>query len=451
MEGFKLSQLTFDILAKANIGLWAIEIDEDKPSRMYADDTMLGLLGIKGKKTPEQVFDIWYSNIDDKHYDVVTKTINKMKTGVHAEAQYPWHSPKGEVVYVRCGGILNKEYKKGFRFEGIHQDITEMVHIQMKTEKQEIELQEVKKYSLKYTAIAQALCADFECVYYVDIKNCEYKEYSSHGKYKDFKLKTEGNNFFDDFKDIISKVVYLSDRRRLSEFMKKENIMKDLKEKCTLCIRYRLIIDGKPEYYQLSAVPALDEDENHYIFALKNVEDQVKKETEYNEKIRAATEIANRDALTGVKNRLAYENAEEVLNEEIKNGTINPFAIAVFDLNNLKETNDRDGHEAGDELLCNASKLICHCFTHSPVYRIGGDEFVVILVGADFFDRDCLLETFKKTVKENIKNNQVVVAVGLSDYDFNKDALISNVFDRADSLMYENKKQIKSINTKKKK
>ena len=123
---------------------------------------------------------------------------------------------------------------------------------------------------------------------------------------------------------------------------------------------------------------------------------------------------------------------------------MNPFSICVFDVNNLKKMNDKFGHEAGDQLLCEASRMICSFFSHSPVYRIGGDEFAVILIGADYFDRKSILTALRK--KSNINNKKtdaVVIASGLADYDYNKDMLLQDTFSRADKDMYLNKKKLK--------
>ena len=153
--------------------------------------------------------------------------------------------------------------------------------------------------------------------------------------------------------------------------------------------------------------------------------------------------MANSDALTGVKNRLAYERAEERMNEEIAGGTISPFAIGVFDVNNLKKTNDKYGHEAGDVLICESARLICAAFSHSPVFRIGGDEFAVILIGADFFDREKIISKFRKIASRNKKEGRAVVSSGFADFVFSTDLKVCDVFERADDKMYENKKKLK--------
>ena len=90
--------------------------------------------------------------------------------------------------------------------------------------------------------------------------------------------------------------------------------------------------------------------------------------------------------------------------------------------------------------------MICEVFVHSPVYRVGGDEFVVILSGDDFVNREKLLKKLRGKVLKNVnKPNSVVVASGISDYESMKDKSLADVFERADARMYENKNFLKYI------
>lgn len=445
MDAENFNPFTQDILEKARIGIWVIEILNNQHPKMTIDGVMEDLFGVKGKKyTPEELYDIWYNNLDKDYLDEINKALSKMKKGTKIEVQYPWKHPKKGTTYFRCGGVRDKSFKEGYRFGGSCQDISEVVHIQKQTEKKEEELKSVRKDILTYTGIMQAICRNYESLYYVNIKTFEYQEFVSNGSFKSLKVQRHGKDFFEDSANEIPKVIYVTDRRKLLDFMKKETIMPDLLERKTMSIRYRILVNKTPVYYQMKVVPAADNDQDHYLFAIQNIETQVEKENQYTERLRAAAEMANTDGLTGVKNRLAYEKAEEIMNSEITSGVMNPFSICVFDVNNLKKMNDKYGHEAGDELLCDASKMICSFFSHSPVYRIGGDEFAVILIGADYFDRKTIISAFrKKCLANNKKSDSVVIACGLAEYDFNKDKLLEDVFARADKEMYLNKKKLK--------
>ena len=159
-------------------------------------------------------------------------------------------------------------------------------------------------------------------------------------------------------------------------------------------------------------------------------------------------EIASRDALTGVKSRHAYQEKERELDEQIGNHTAVDFGIVVCDLNGLKLINDEFGHKAGDERIRQASRLICELFSHSPVYRNGGDEFVVYLAGRDYEDRAQLMQALHDRSVANIETGDVVVSGGLAVFDHNADARLRPVFDRADAAMYEEKQLLKGMGAK---
>lgn len=151
------------------------------------------------------------------------------------------------------------------------------------------------------------------------------------------------------------------------------------------------------------------------------------------------------DALTRVKNKGAFSVAADELQMQIDAGNDIKFAIGMFDCDDLKKINDENGHEKGDIYLKTASGAICTIFPHSPVFRIGGDEFAVILQNTDYENLDVLLKQFEVTV-EKINGTavnrweQIHVSIGISEYDAENDRSVTEVVRRADKNMYENKR-----------
>ena len=160
--------------------------------------------------------------------------------------------------------------------------------------------------------------------------------------------------------------------------------------------------------------------------------------------------LMEKDSLTFVKNRTAYDRYVKKLDSQMAGGEAEPFAVICFDLNNLKSVNDELGHEAGDEYIKKCCKLICNTYKHSPVFRIGGDEFVAIAVHDDFLHRYELLEEMRRHMEELRTNpatsmiDRISVASGLSDCCEHVGDDYSAVFRRADTRMYETKKVMKS-------
>lgn len=151
--------------------------------------------------------------------------------------------------------------------------------------------------------------------------------------------------------------------------------------------------------------------------------------------------LAYKDALTGVKNKTYYV-------EYIKNNLdSDDYAVVVFDVNDLKKTNDNYGHETGDALIIMACMHICNVFRHSPVFRIGGDEFVAILKGRDYENRRIVIKCFEEDMDKNkleVEPFSVLsVAYGMSVHA--EGMTYDEVFNNADQNMYEKKKEMKRL------
>ena len=151
------------------------------------------------------------------------------------------------------------------------------------------------------------------------------------------------------------------------------------------------------------------------------------------------------DALTSVRNKGGFNDYIQGLQERLDSKEPLAFAVIILDCDNLKIVNDRYGHDKGDAYIKKASELICRVFKHSPVFRIGGDEFAVVLENEDYQNRKELTELFDKKAEETRasaenKWEQVSVALGMAEYDPQSDTSVDDVIHRADKTMYENKR-----------
>ena len=173
--------------------------------------------------------------------------------------------------------------------------------------------------------------------------------------------------------------------------------------------------------------------------AMENMKQEVSK----------ANDLAMRDSMTGVKSKAAYEQQRERLDLDIKSGDAE-FAIAMIDINYLKHINDTYGHEKGDIYIKKMCTMICDTFAHSPVFRVGGDEFVVVLVHRDYKNRSILEEELKRRMNAQYAKPELeewqrpMAAIGIAVYDKERDTDSDTVFKRADDAMYENKKAMKA-------
>ena len=168
-------------------------------------------------------------------------------------------------------------------------------------------------------------------------------------------------------------------------------------------------------------------------------------EEEASDELGKVKSMAYRDPLTGVKSKHAFVEYQTEIDYLMKSGKAEDFALLVCDVNGLKYVNDTLGHEAGDKYIQAAAKLICVTFEHSPVFRTGGDEFVVIINGTDYPNRKELTAEFDKKAEENISTGQVVVSCGMAEYIHGDSTTFHDLFENADKLMYARKNELKSI------
>ncbi|MBQ4362965.1 MAG: GGDEF domain-containing protein [Oscillospiraceae bacterium] len=301
----------------------------------------------------------------------------------------------------------------------------------------------MKEMTRTFNDIAMALAQRYEVIYHVNIITNEYTEYSASEKYTKLKVGIKGKDFFKDSRTNMQHDIYPEDLPMMLDSMKKSNLLKSLSEYGKTFLSYRLILDGSPQYVSLYAVRP-KEDSEHIIIAVANVDAAKRMELAY----KNALDMANTDALTGVLNKRAYVQAEMEMDQLIDRDENPDFAIVICDVNGLKQVNDTRGHHAGDEHIRSACAVICETFRNSRVFRIGGDEFAVILEGTDYENRVSLMVNFRKTLEERKGSGFVLLASGISEFERGRDMRTQDVFERADNLMYDNKQICKEENNR---
>lgn len=154
-------------------------------------------------------------------------------------------------------------------------------------------------------------------------------------------------------------------------------------------------------------------------------------------------EQAYTDSMTGVGNKTAYLARIKELGIEINAGTA-AFAIAVFDINGLKSTNDNYGHECGDRIITDAAMVIRRVFPNEQIYRIGGDEFITLMGATTEGELESKFEELTAIVTDfNLHEKRYAMTLSFSFggavYQPGRDADFKEVFKRADQAMYRNK------------
>ena len=306
--------------------------------------------------------------------------------------------------------------------------------------KQRLAEERMKEERTVYDRI-HALTGNFIAVYAVDPETDSYRETGAAEGYTQLGQAREGENFFETAREAAKIHNYTEDVNLFLSVFTKENVMEEIDRSGLFSLSYRLNMDGKPCYVQLKAAMVQEPEGPRLIVGINDIDVQVRQEEEYGKRLAQVRKQASIDALTEVKNRHAYLETEVRMDRRIREGSQLPFAVVMLDVNDLKKVNDTAGHQAGDQYLRDACKIICEIFKHSPVFRVGGDEFAVISQGSDYQHMEELLEKMNAHNAAAAGSGGIMIACGMAR--FAKDDCVASVFERADQIMYENKKALK--------
>ncbi len=310
--------------------------------------------------------------------------------------------------------------------------------------KARMELTETKQKSATYSQIAESLASHYDLIYYIDAQTDHYMEFSTHKIYGELEIQEEGEDFFGISEMNTDRIIHPDDRARLKLFLDKDNFISGLEDNRQLTADYRMVINDETRYTRMTV--SWSSDKTHFIMCIENRTEAVRQEKEHLQALNMANEMARRDSLTGTRNKTAYQEFEKELQASVDSEDKPSFGIIICDLNDLKLVNDTQGHKSGDIYIKDACRLICRLFSHSPVFRIGGDEFVVILKDQDYVNREMLIAALRRQVEENIRlDSGPVVAAGIAEFMPDSDSKVEEVFKRADERMYDDKSRLKEL------
>ena len=288
-----------------------------------------------------------------------------------------------------------------------------------------------------------ALTGNFIVVYVVDPATGDYREFSATEGYTESLAQAkEGTNFFEKVREVALLYNHPKDLYLFLSTFTKENVMGEIERSGIFTLGYRLMMEGKALHVQMKAAMVEEKDGPRLVVGLNDIDAQVRQEEEYRSSLAQAKTQASIDALTGVKNKHSYLETEARMDRQIAGNRQAPFAVVMIDINGLKTVNDTKGHQAGDDYIRNACKAVCDIFKHSPVFRVGGDEFAVIAQGEDYACIEDRLNQVGEHNAEAMRSGGIVIACGMAK--FENDESVAAVFERADHSMYENKNALKS-------
>lgn len=291
-----------------------------------------------------------------------------------------------------------------------------------------------------FSEIATNLARRYNTIYYIDLISNDYYEFTSTDLYKVFDENAAGHDFFKEAEVNAKQLLHPDDIKHFMFYIEKETLISNLSSEMPEPFEYRMVIGGKEIYMRLTGM--INSEGTHIILCVENIDTEKRA-------LVTANKEARIDSLTGLLNKRAYYEYIDSIKIHIQSGFAYPFALVMCDVNNLKEYNDTYGHIEGDNLIKKAAGIIKKAFPGSPAYRMGGDEFIVILLNKNYENRYLLFMDFRKTVRHNAVNGTVpVIASGMSDYEPTIDKSVQEVAHRADLLMYENKGNLRKLREK---
>ena len=228
---------------------------------MYADKAFLQILGLPEETLPEDLYNLWCNNIDLSYYEAFAESIEQMTRGEMSELEYAWNHQTRGIIFIRSHGGRNHEYTRGVRLEGCSVDATEQIDFK-------IHLQELEQYS----DIANTLGDGFDNIYYVNIDDNSFIEFSAQGVMKTLDAKMS-MDFFEGLEQVLEKVVVREDWSVVKEFICKDNLLNALEHDRAVSVAFRFLIDGHSVFYRLKAAKTPDSD-NHIVVTLENVDEE---------------------------------------------------------------------------------------------------------------------------------------------------------------------------------
>ena len=407
--------LSVDILEKANIGLWAFELDEGEEPRMYVDNVMLGLIGLTEQTTPEKTYHAWYDHIDPEHYNEVTESVEKMMAGIHSEVQYPWHHPDGHVMIVRCGGVRNSAYTKGIRIEGTHMDVTEVLHVEKNKD-----------------TLLDGLAREYHTVWLMDgFGDHKVHLYRSTGKttvQSAVKLGLDEPCYDTSVVKYVMNSVHEDDRERVLEATKFETVERETPDVGTYVVTYKRYNDqGKIDYHQMCFAKAISSDGvTNYIMAYRDADKTMREQLRRQEQMEQFNKITN--ALAADYSSVYVVNlADSSLYPAKMSGRITGMFGDSFKYMNYEQANEAYVESA----VCEEQK--------DEMRRVLAPEYVrEHLKGVSSFVKYYINNNGEYTEMKVVKtdnDDEVVMGFGVKDAEIREQLAMTEEMKRNDSLV----------------
>ncbi len=262
---------TENIISTAGIGTWEITLFDDEEPKMYADEKMKELLAIANEQlSPEEVYQAWYKNIDNKEITRVLACVDAMCNGQQSEVTYLWNHPELGKIYVRCGGNAERVANKGYKLSGYHCYIYEIVEAELNHQKQ------VKENLQVISAMNDAYVA----IYYIDLDQNTYKSFTQNQEIQKHVHLVEGEENYDRLiDDLLTYFIDEDKREQVFQSFNRAKILEILSKRKKYTFRVK-ISDRIANYsvFEVKVVACFEDDKHECVMGIQCIDKMLEEE-----------------------------------------------------------------------------------------------------------------------------------------------------------------------------
>lgn len=285
------------------------------------------------------------------------------------------------------------------------------------------------------------LCRDYTTVNYVDLVNDVIEPLKIDLDANASRLaelqKNRKINYTEVIRNYCDKYVAEGSKSEFLSVLDREKLLRELPETGRIVYRYESVPNKAGQHYFEAQVVCVDENnfDGNVLLAFHHIDDIVTLEQRYRWELE---KIAYIDSLTGLENRAAFTRELEQYGDNAD------AACVVADVNNLKLCNDRYGHLEGDKIISDAAECIFNAFGKlGKCYRIGGDEFCVLIPEADSTQILAALGDMERLVEDKNTHRAMPLSVACGYALRENNESMEHLFNRSDEMMYDVKYRMK--------
>jgi len=187
------------------------------------------------------------------------------------------------------------------------------------------------------SSIAQALAADYFCIYYVNTETDRFIEYSSSPEYRSFGLPKTGDDFISFSRKNFEELIYLEDRELFLETFTKENIVKSLDRHSHFTMSFRMLFDKGPTYVHLKVTRMIEKEKRHVVIGINNIDEEMKQQARY---------------LQSEEDRITYSRIAQALAGDYFNiYVVDPVTDRFFQYTSTKEFDTLHVEKEGEDFF----------------------------------------------------------------------------------------------------